>query len=61
MSHTDAQNMSHTDAQNMSLTYVFWILRFLDDVSDWSDDTDDDTNNINKVVVKMKNFNVIYF
>ena len=46
MSHTDAQNMSHTDAQNMSHTYVFWI--FLldgDDVSDWSDDTDDDTNN----------------
>ena len=24
-----------------------------DDVSDWSDDTDDDTNNQNKVVVKM--------
>ena len=42
MSHTDAQNMSHTDAQNMPHIDVFWIM---DDVSDWSDDTDDDTNN----------------
>ena len=37
--------MSHTDAQNMSHTYVFWIRLDGDDVSDWSDDTDDDTNN----------------
>ena len=45
MSHTDAQNMSHTDAQNMPHIDVFWIIFTSDDVSDWSDDTDDDTNN----------------
>ena len=51
MSHTDAQNMSHTDAQNMPHIDVFWIIFYKfpscdgDDVSDWSDDTDDDTNN----------------
>ena len=42
--------MSHTDAQNMSHTDVFWIIFYkfpscAHDVSDWSDDTDDDTNN----------------
>ena len=45
MSHTDAQNMSHTDAQNMSHTQIEADLLDGDDVSDWSDDTDDDTNN----------------
>ena len=48
MSHTDAQNMSHTDAQNMPRIDVFWIEADLldgDDVSDWPEDTDDDTNN----------------
>ena len=48
MSHTDAQNMSHTDAQNMPHMTRAEIEADLldgDDVSDWSDDTDDDTNN----------------
>ena len=49
MSHTDAQNMSHTDAHSkkhiMTRAEIEADLLDGDDVSDWSDDTDDDTNN----------------
>ena len=45
MSHTDAQNMSHTDAHIMTRAEIEADLLDGDDVSDWSDDTDDDTNN----------------
>ena len=48
MSHTDTQNMSHTDAQKkhiMTRADIEADLLDGDNVSDWSDDTDDDTNN----------------